>query len=230
MGLGDLPLRLVELTHLAVSRVDTVQAGNPPVVVAGAMGCDRRPAFGIRRPVVFVDVDISRGDLLQPLGRQIDDRDTLLEDFFAYYAGERRHRLQRTGYARDVFDVEKRDLCSVRRIAWIFGIAVHGSELLEVAAIDRRAPQLGCRLLSRQIIEPCDAAAVGRPRYFARGCLLRRDAVRGPDRDGGDREFARDDVSDFRSVGRNGNLVDLLGRWQRIERGANAILRGGGNG
>src|SRR5215467_2440091 len=59
MGLGYLPLGLVNFAHVAAINVHCVETCDPPVVVAGTVGCSANPTGGIRQPIVLVNVHIS---------------------------------------------------------------------------------------------------------------------------------------------------------------------------
>ena len=53
MGLGNLPLGSVDLTHLTGLRVDAIELCDIPVCIAGAVGGGCDPALAVGGPVVF---------------------------------------------------------------------------------------------------------------------------------------------------------------------------------
>ena len=78
---SDLPFGFVDLAHVPGWGINPVETGNPPIVVAGAVRGSADPAGCIRKPVIFIDVDIAGRDLGEFVRGEIDRGEALLIDF-----------------------------------------------------------------------------------------------------------------------------------------------------
>src|SRR5690349_2650616 len=106
------------------------------------MGGDSGPAFGVGRPVVLVDINISRSDLLDAAAVGVNDSNALLFDVLFNDTFVGRHRLERTGNALGILNKEEREPGAVRRPTWVLHVASDVGELFGLAAGHVEDPEL----------------------------------------------------------------------------------------
>jgi hypothetical protein len=129
MRLGDLPFGLVDFLQIAAGRINPVEAGNPPFVIAGTVRGGPDSSRRVRKPVIFVNVNIVGRDLRSPVSREIDRGEALLVDLRTDYSGEGRHRLEWAGNSWHTFDIEHRDGLTIGGIAGALRVPLKGNAL-----------------------------------------------------------------------------------------------------
>ena len=162
--------RLVNVTDLAGSDGDRAELGDPPVGIAGAVGGRCNEALSVRRPIVFVDVEVG-GRYLADLARsRVDHRQTLLVDVLLDEAGGRRHRFERACRARGILGEKECDLPTVLRPG---GRCEKSGEVGELAnRMFRELPNVELKLFRTLFVrKEGEFAAVRRPGDVVLGIL-----------------------------------------------------------
>jgi hypothetical protein len=98
--------RVQHRSRLAACQPLGIQLGHPPVVFPGRGGGNVGELAGVRRPVIFIDMKCSWGDLAEFTGSGFDGGHPLdLQPLDPDYAGGRLHGRQRPGWPGGAFNI-----------------------------------------------------------------------------------------------------------------------------
>ena len=162
----DLQRRFVDGGRAAFRQIDGVDLRDPPVVIARTGRGAGDESFSVRRPIEIVNVQISRRDLADLFGGEVEHRDALIMNRGIDHAGRARRRDQRPAATR-AFNVKKGDLLPVRRPMRTRGIAPQRRQLLRIRAIRVRPPELALVVLFARGGKESDGFGIGRPGRIA---------------------------------------------------------------
>ena len=110
----DLQLWLAQRAKPAIERQHE-QARRPPALIAGAMRTDGSEGLAVRRPIVFVDVQVGRRDDLQLSAAGVDHRDALVLHVTVDDAGFPWRGAHRALGVCDSFEEQHRDSLAIAR-------------------------------------------------------------------------------------------------------------------
>src|SRR4051812_46906626 len=137
-ALPDLRVGMEDRGHSAALHRHGVELRDKPIVVAGARRGGKGKAAAVRRPIVFVDIQIGGRDLLRGSGSSIDNGQPLVMDLASDYARFDRLRFERSSTGRGALGKQKGDSRPVG------GPARIGKEAVEACQLsDRSTSGLG---------------------------------------------------------------------------------------
>ena len=168
----DLQLWLAQRAKPAIERQHE-QARRPPALIAGAMRTDGSEGLAVRRPVVFVDVQVGGRDDLQLSAAGVDHRDALVLQVAVDDAGFPWRCAHRALGVSDSFEEQHRDSLAVARPGRRRESASHLRQLLWRSDAGHAHEELKLAFAA-EIREKRQAFAVRRPGRIALVARLAR--------------------------------------------------------
>ncbi len=187
-----------------------------------------RPPLSVGGPVVLVNIHIRGRDLRQTVGAQVNACNPLFVDLLVYHTREWRHGLQRACDPGHTLNKEEGQSRPIRREARGLDITFQVGMLHRGATVNSCGPDLSGGNITGKIGDECQAFTVRGPSHIAeRKVPFHSDRMRRPATCRNYGEFSIHNVSNLSSVGRDRNLIDLLGVRHGVKYGCGARSRGG---